>query len=1350
MTALDAFQSPLRELSGCRFFPNLVELCVMQQRAVDEIVGLEECFQLESLWISECNLWRISGLDGCRKLRKLYLHCNQLTRIEGLSHLRDLEVLWLAENQIPAIENLDALQSLRVLWLARNRITAIGSALDALVSLEELNLADNRIGFFREVRNLARLPHLRSVCFSDPHYGDNPVCNLCNYQTYCLFQLRQLAVLDTMVLSEESKAMAEATYMKKRMYYNMRIKTLKRNTTNVIRAAREAKQARASHTSLNLNVLLRQKKDIEREVDEAVWLPAAPGADPSSERGAQLKAKHDALDQAVTERTSALAAMHRSFEALKDEAVEVGEENISRLIVELETGGNIRLEDGTPSDVWYASCANLLRSRMFASDFQRFGIADVRVTRVTRVHNRFLRNRFERRLHALLGAAGEQEAGDAQSTPGGTASGASSAPPLKASATPAAKRSLEYLFFCELPRLSRAVGAANEVFRLIEDGFRTPDEYRALGLGASIRLTNSLAAADLPRIRAYLNAHAQRQRERRAQKGGREPARQAFPDPPEEPWDAEEPLEKDTRAVAAAVRALEDGDLRLPPGHAVISKVFLGTCVPEDPAATAAARQSPDEEVAHPVHHDDYDGAQTVYRTCPTDPKQREWFVLDNAVALPEYLVEYEYVTVAEKEREDLWKAMGSMHAATAAAAASSSATDDSDTGSDTAATTPTGSGDEDDAGARGQSGSEPGGGAGRKGRRGKKGEVAEADAPRKGEKKSAPPEPLEQAAELLGLEHVERSLLAAALRAVLTGGQERVKSTAAAQAPPALPSSTSGGAAAEGGAAVPKLAEQEALDLGPLLRPLLRFLREVRLPEAKGGPYEEECARLLALPPSVEVPPKLFVMDTASVLERARAGAPPDIMYLNLHGNALRRVEGLGSCVHLRVLVLSFNEIQRMEGLSALRSLERLELGYNLIRRIEGLEGLSSLRHLELHNNLLFRLEDVHEVARHCPGLRQLDLRGNAICDLKSYHAMVLRALPALQVFDGARVTEEDREEAGEDVVAITEDLVKECASGGALGAAGIMAAGTGVASGVRKTEQPQLFALRKDSSGTFALQLPPGAPLSSLRRRVPGGAAAAQNGEVAPAVAEDAARDSDEEEGEEGAVWNGGESHPESASDADEDATSGGGSGGVDSGGRSLATWWEQVDSLDLSHRRLRRLQNLHRLTRLRRASFADNEVCAASRPHHSHSSPHSLPAAGPHRRAGALRVAGGAVVGGEPHPQDGGPGAADAPAQAGPGQEQADPHRGPGHADPAHPAVAGGQRDLVAGRPAAPHLPHGAVHWQQPRCRAQGGANAQAAAQAHHPGPVRQPHVPAAAVPPLLRLLPPQAQGAGRHRR
>ena len=119
--------------------------------------------------------------------------------------------------------------------------------------------------------------------------------------------------------------------------------------------------------------------------------------------------------------------------------------NTSRLIVELETGGNIRLEDGKPTDVWYSSCVDLVNSRFFQQDFASHGIVDLRVVRVTRIHNRFLRNRFEEKLESLVDTS-----------------------------EPGYKRSLEYLFYGDDPRLP------GETLRVAEEGFR----YASGGLGS--------------------------------------------------------------------------------------------------------------------------------------------------------------------------------------------------------------------------------------------------------------------------------------------------------------------------------------------------------------------------------------------------------------------------------------------------------------------------------------------------------------------------------------------------------------------------------------------------------------------------------------------------------------------------------------------------------------------------------------------------------------------------------------------------------------------------------------------------------------------------------------------------
>jgi hypothetical protein len=41
----------------------------------------------------------------------------------------------------------------------------------------------------------------------------------------------------------------------------------------------------------------------------------------------------------------------------------MSEQNIHRLMTELETGGNIRFEEGKPADKWFSSCVDLVRSR---------------------------------------------------------------------------------------------------------------------------------------------------------------------------------------------------------------------------------------------------------------------------------------------------------------------------------------------------------------------------------------------------------------------------------------------------------------------------------------------------------------------------------------------------------------------------------------------------------------------------------------------------------------------------------------------------------------------------------------------------------------------------------------------------------------------------------------------------------------------------------------------------------------------------------------------------------------------------------------------------------------------------
>lgn len=71
---------------------------------------------------------------------------------------------------------MEHMTKLRHLHLASNLISSIGITLDPNVSLQELNLAGNRIGSFKDIALLDRLPNLTSVTFSDPHFGGVSAC----------------------------------------------------------------------------------------------------------------------------------------------------------------------------------------------------------------------------------------------------------------------------------------------------------------------------------------------------------------------------------------------------------------------------------------------------------------------------------------------------------------------------------------------------------------------------------------------------------------------------------------------------------------------------------------------------------------------------------------------------------------------------------------------------------------------------------------------------------------------------------------------------------------------------------------------------------------------------------------------------------------------------------------------------------------------------------------------------------------------------------------------------------------------------------------------------------------------
>ena len=199
-------------------FVNLQELSI-QLQTVPRAVGLRRLVKLQRLSITDCGLESVAGVEACVQLRHLDVSQNRIEEMDPnvLQYLEELRTLWMNDNRLTRIEGLEPLTKLTTLWLARNQIAFICDALDNNLALTDLNLSANLVGNFKDIPHLSRLRHLKSLSFGDPHYGECPVCALCNYQTYVLFHVHHLSTLDSLRLTDEARQLAEATYMKKKM-----------------------------------------------------------------------------------------------------------------------------------------------------------------------------------------------------------------------------------------------------------------------------------------------------------------------------------------------------------------------------------------------------------------------------------------------------------------------------------------------------------------------------------------------------------------------------------------------------------------------------------------------------------------------------------------------------------------------------------------------------------------------------------------------------------------------------------------------------------------------------------------------------------------------------------------------------------------------------------------------------------------------------------------------------------------------------------------------------------------------------------------------------------------------------
>uniref|UniRef100_A0A670XMP3 Leucine rich repeat containing 9 n=1 Tax=Pseudonaja textilis TaxID=8673 RepID=A0A670XMP3_PSETE len=573
--SLEMFFSGYPRIVGLSHFPSLTKLTLVRQH-IQCISDLENCPFLKELWIAECCLKKIAGLEKCVLLQKLYLYCNMISVIENLEMLQKLEVLWLNGNQIKEIQvrlGFEELLILIYIFFVRLR-----NHLDPSESIEKLNLSGNRIRSFKEITNLARLPHLTDLCLNDPQYEANPVCHLCNYATHVLYHIPLLQRLDTYdVSSKQIKELAETTVMKKVMYYNMRIKSVHRQLNEELEKLRERKnklqklpEDRLKHFSCYVKHVRKANPAITKvNSDGEVESPDETPEESSLEQ--LFLHKLDALKRRINFWNKKLQEIETIYQVEVKKKKKTSNLAVQFLLTELESVGNTRFEEGSPNDVWFNSCYELILSRFCAWDFKIYGITALKVNRVIRVHNRILRLTFEEKFQKFL----DKEENF--------------------------KKMLEYLFYVSPPEIPLN---KKQLIQILEEGFQ---EAKTVSRSSKtengvLLLSNSLSICEHPRI---------------------------------------ENLQKQSQSK-------EDFEESIRYGKLIIAKVFLGH--------SAGAH---DIDTVTPAN---YPGINSVYKppsescssveckNCDCSLRQCEWFVFDHELVLPEYVIEFEYITQVKVE----------------------------------------------------------------------------------------------------------------------------------------------------------------------------------------------------------------------------------------------------------------------------------------------------------------------------------------------------------------------------------------------------------------------------------------------------------------------------------------------------------------------------------------------------------------------------------------------------------------------------------------------------------------------------------------------------------------------------
>ncbi|XP_012579855.1 PREDICTED: leucine-rich repeat-containing protein 9 [Condylura cristata] len=517
-------------------------------------------------------------------------------KIENLENLLRLEVLWLNHNAIKNIEGLHTLKNLNDLNLAGNLISSIGWCLDPNEQLERLNLSGNQISSFKDLTNLTRLHHLKDLCLNDPQYKTNPVCLLCNYATHVLYHLPCLERLDTFdVSSKQIKELADTTAMKKIMYYNMRIKTVQRHLNEDLEKLNDRKCKLQKLPEERIKLFSFLKKSLERQLAEIKGSGKGQNDRSSNNKvtefekskNCEIVSEESSLQQKILTKLNALNERVTFWSKKLDEI-----EAIYRIEVKQKKKSHsllipfLLIELETVGNIHFEEGTQ--SDEWFNSCYElilsRFCAWDFRTYGITGVKVKRI-IKVNNRILRLKFEEKFQKFLDSEDMHD----------------SENYRKMLECLFYVFDPEV---IVKKKHLLQIIEKGFKNSETSKLPLRKEAVVLANSLSVCDCPRIEFLQQKY------------------------------------NDEKKNSLEHELFRHGIL-------LITKVFLGQSV-------QAHEQDSISQANYPMVNSVFIPRKYLLnsikgkRTCNCSIRQCKWFVFDHDLVLPEYIVEFEYITVVK------------------------------------------------------------------------------------------------------------------------------------------------------------------------------------------------------------------------------------------------------------------------------------------------------------------------------------------------------------------------------------------------------------------------------------------------------------------------------------------------------------------------------------------------------------------------------------------------------------------------------------------------------------------------------------------------------------------------------